>query len=146
MILLSNMTQFNQMTELWIFVSCPDRVEPPKSGPYLNSVLYTLSDHLRNTTTAGHRLSAVNNFLSKRSSHTSLTVQIWFPVSKYSVEVGPFELSFIPKSNLPPTLSRLSFIVLIKLNFPRFMSRAFHHCQACQSKGGGGWDANKRDA
>ena len=31
MILLSNMTQFNQMTELWILASCPKRVEPPQS-------------------------------------------------------------------------------------------------------------------
>ena len=38
MILLSNMTQFNQMTELWIFVPCPNRVEPPKSWPYLNTL------------------------------------------------------------------------------------------------------------
>ena len=36
MILLSNMTQFNQMTELLIFVTCLNRVEPPKSVWYLN--------------------------------------------------------------------------------------------------------------
>ena len=35
MILLSNMTQFDQMTELWIFVACPNRVEPPKQVSYL---------------------------------------------------------------------------------------------------------------
>ena len=32
------MTQFNQMTDLWIFVPCPNRVEPPKSVSYLNFV------------------------------------------------------------------------------------------------------------
>ena len=36
MILLSNMTQFNQMTELWIFVLYPNRVDPQKSALYLN--------------------------------------------------------------------------------------------------------------
>ena len=35
MILLSNMTQFNQMTVLWIFEPCPNRVEPQKSVSYL---------------------------------------------------------------------------------------------------------------
>ena len=34
MILLSNMIQFNQMTELWIFVPYPNRVEPPTSVSY----------------------------------------------------------------------------------------------------------------
>ena len=33
--LLSNMTQFNQMTELWIFVASPNDSEPPKSPSYL---------------------------------------------------------------------------------------------------------------
>ena len=32
-------TQFNQMTELWIFVSCPNRVEPPKPASYLKSCI-----------------------------------------------------------------------------------------------------------
>ena len=41
MILLSNMTQFNQMAELWIFMLYPNGFEPPKSVSYLNStVLY----------------------------------------------------------------------------------------------------------
>ena len=35
MILLSNMTQFNQMTELWIFMLCLNGFEPPKSVSYL---------------------------------------------------------------------------------------------------------------
>jgi len=30
------MTQFNQMTELWIFMLCPNGFEPPKSVSYLN--------------------------------------------------------------------------------------------------------------
>ena len=29
------MAQFNQMTELWIFVACPNRFEPLKSPSYL---------------------------------------------------------------------------------------------------------------
>ena len=40
MILLSNMTQFNQMTELWIFVARPNRFQPQKYGPYLNDLGY----------------------------------------------------------------------------------------------------------
>ena len=42
MILLSNMAQFNHMTELWIMVSCPNRVEPPKSWSYLNRSIVML--------------------------------------------------------------------------------------------------------
>ena len=42
MILLSNVTQFNQMIELWTFafVACPNRVEPPKEQSYLKFVPY----------------------------------------------------------------------------------------------------------
>ena len=36
MVLLSNMTNINHMTELWSFVPCPNCVEPPKSVSYLN--------------------------------------------------------------------------------------------------------------
>ena len=43
MILLSNTAQFNQRTELWIFlVPCPNYVEPQKTVSYLKKAQYPL--------------------------------------------------------------------------------------------------------
>ena len=91
---------------------------------------------IHNTTTAGHRWSTVNSFSRVWSPDGSPTDLIWFPTSKYSIEIEAFEFSFIPNSNLLPSLSCLSFVMFSYAMASSFMSRAFPLCQGCQSKGG----------
>ena len=74
----------------WVGHYCPPNWNHPNTG------LYALSMHLRNTATVGPWRQTVNNFLSERSRDGSLTIQIWFPTSQYSVEVKTFEFSFTP--------------------------------------------------
>ena len=55
------------------------------------------------------RRPRVNNFLSEQSPDASLNVHI--PTYNYSVEVEPFEFSFIPTTNMLPRAGCPGFAV-----------------------------------
>ena len=97
---------------LWVFIFTTVSQVPRGehfllSGPHLPTklkwpkyctvrLLYAVFIFLRNALTAGHRKQTINNFSSERFRDGSLTAQIWFPTSKYSVEVKKIEFILPP--------------------------------------------------
>ena len=75
-----------------------------------NTIPYALSMHLCNVSTAGHRRSTVSIVFEQSVSTCLSNRSYMISCGQSSVEVEPYEFSFISILNLPAILSCLSFV------------------------------------
>ena len=94
MILLSNMTQFNQMRELWILVACPNCVEPKKLVWYLNFSLWTRFDQ----NSLSFSITPLIQLIVHQLFSTKLSLSI--KTSTFFASASDWKLCLIPSSIL----------------------------------------------
>ena len=88
MILLSNTTQFNQMTELWIFMLCANGFESQKELSYLNQLLMSGNAFLMRPSRSTVITWAINHSIFiKLSNAKFLVLKRGFPDHK--LPTGP---------------------------------------------------------